>query len=384
MNNEYYTNFLDISEKAIKKNEGPGLFKTSQGKPSQFLDMEETAGRFRTMLQRTIENLDEELARFEKNFSNKNNAVFWASDYQDVFASLKKIFKSQKVRSVRLPNVNASTIFRELGIKYFLREEKIELREDGDVQFFVADMMLADIGALLLLNQSNNSFSRLTNDKTNIFFTTIDRIMCNSNWAEVYQQLATYRSGGNQQEMVFFKSASNCNNYLFIIDNQRTQLLNNKELRQSLTCLQCGRCQDVCPVLQTIGEEPYNNVFTGPIAHITLPYLESMESYKHIIYACLLCGRCEEVCPISLPIRDMIVDSRHILFVNGEVEKKERHLLATQRKVLLSRSKMNASKFVKNVMMGKYFTSEFKKTRRLPAFNTDTFNKMYQKFKNSQ
>lgn len=384
MNKDYYINFLDACERSIKGNQGPALFKVEEDNASLFLDKAETTRRFSTMLQRTIENLDEELTRFEKNFSGKNNAVFWASDYQDVFASLKRIFKSQKVRSVRLPNVNASTIFRELGVKYFLQEEKIELREEGDIQFFVADMMLSDTGALLLLNQSNNSYARLTNDKTNIFFTTIDRIMCNSDWAEVYQQLASYRTGGSQQEMILYKGSSNCNNYLFIVDNQRTSLLYNKDLRQSLTCLQCGRCNDVCPVMQTIGDEPYNNVFTGPIANITLPYLESLESYMHVIYACLLCGRCEQVCPISLPIRDMIVDSRHSLFVENGLDKKERRMLAVQRKSLMSRSKMNSSRFVKNIKWGRFLSSDIKKSRKLPAFQTNTFNKLYQKLKNGQ
>lgn len=384
MNKDYYNNFLDSCEKSIKENKGPALFKTEEENNSLFRDKAETTKRLSTMLQRTIENLDEELTRFEKNFSSKNSAVFWASDYQDVFVSLKKIFKSQKVRSVRLPNVNASTIFRELGIKYFLQEEKIELKEEGDIQFFVADMMLSDTGALLLLNQSNNSFARLTNEKTNIFFTTVDRVMCNSDWAEVYQQLASYRTGGSQQEMVFFKGSTNCNNYLFIVDNQRTSLLYNKDLRQSLTCLQCGRCNDVCPVLQTIGDEPYNNVFTGPIANISLPYLESLESYKHVVYACLLCGRCEEVCPISLPIRDMIVDARHTLFVENGLDKKEKQMLAVQRKSLLSRSKMNSSRFVKNFKWGRFLSSDIKKSRKLPAFQTNTFNKLFQKNKNSQ
>ncbi len=383
MNKDYYNSFLDAAEKSIKENKGVQLFKTRDDIGSLFVDRDETTWRFRTMLQHTIENLDEELNRFEKHFTNKNNAVYWASDYQDVFASLKKIFKAQKVRSVRLPNINASTIFRELGMKFFLQEEKIALSEDGDIQFFVADMMLADLGALLLLNQSNNSYSRLTNSKTNVFFTTIDRIMSNSDWAEVYHQLATYRSGGSTQEAVFFKGSSQCNNYLFIIDNQRTQLLYNKDLRQSLTCLQCGRCQDVCPVLQTIGDEPYNNVFSGPIANVTLPYLESHESYKHVNYACLLCGRCEEVCPISLPIRDMIIDSRRALLLEGNVDKREQRMLTAERKQLMSRSKMNASKMMKNIKLGCFFTSEAKKTRKLPVFKSETFNKLYLKSKNS-
>ncbi len=377
MNNEYYINFLDTSEKAIKEGKGPAEFQLKANMDLPLSDKEAMSARLSAALNKSIENLDEELTRFEKNFSGKHTAVFWASDYNDVFSALKKIFKTQKAKSVRLPNVNASTIFREIGIKYFLHEEKMELSEDGEVQFFVADMLFSDTGTILLLNQSANSFAKLNNAKTNIFFTTIDRITTSSNWAEIYQQTATYRTRGMNQDYILFKGSQNCNNYLFIIDNQRTSLLTEKNLRQSLTCLQCGRCNDVCPVLQTIGEEPYNNVFTGPVANIVLPHLETMESYKHVVYACTLCGRCEEVCPISLPIRDMIIDSRQSMIANGQLEKKDKHMMAAQRKILLSRSKMNSSKFIRKYLLNKYLSPDFKKTRKTPPLSDQPFNKLF-------
>ena len=315
MNDDFYLNFLDSSEKAIESNTGARNFALNAENEMNLKLSSSAISRFKAALRYTVENLDEELTRFENRFTNKHNAVFWATDYNDVFESLKKLFKVHKVKSVRLPNINNSTVFRELGIKYFLRDEKIALAEDGDMQFFNADRLLSDTGAILLLNQTNNSFERLTNHKTNVFFTTIDRVLCNSDWVEMYQQLVSYNSGSGRQDMIVFRGSENCNNYLFIIDNQRSQLLKNKEIRQSMMCLQCGRCNDVCPVFQTIGEEPYNNVFVGPMANVTLPYLETIESYKHVMFACTLCGRCEEVCPISLPIREMIVESRHLLML---------------------------------------------------------------------
>ncbi|MBO7488876.1 MAG: lactate utilization protein [Bacteroidales bacterium] len=380
MNNDYYNSFLDSSEKVIESSAGPARFKLGEGGEVKFNDAESVISRFRASLRNTIENLDDELTRFENNFANKHNAIFWASDYNDVFEGLKRLIKSQKAKSVRLPNVNSSTIFRELGIKYFLRDEKIELAEDGDMQFFNADMLLSDTGSILLLNQTNNSLARLTNHKTNVFFTTIDRVLGNSDWVEVFQQLVSYKSDCGKQDMIIFKGSANCNNYLFIIDNQRSQLLHNKEIRQSLCCLQCGRCNDVCPVFQTIGEEPYNNVFSGPIANVMLPYLETMESYRHVLYACTMCGRCEEVCPIGLPIRDMIVAARHSLIEEDGLEKSERRMLAVMRKMLTSRSKMNASSFIKRYLIGKFISSEYHKSHRLTPFSKETFNKSYKKF----
>ena len=379
MNNDFYTSFLDSSRKVIADKSGPAAFGLKERPLPAVATERAAAERFRLALQRSIENLDEELARFGKQFSGKRNTVFWATDYNDVFDCLKKLFKAYKIKSVRLPNVNSSTVFRELGIKYFLRDAKIELAEEGDMQFFVADLMLADTGSLVLLNQSNSGFGRLTNSKTNVFFTTIDRIVGSSDWAEVYQQLMSYRNGGGSQDMIVFRGSEHCNSYLFIIDNQRTNMLRHKELRQALTCIGCGRCNDVCPVYQTVGDEPYNNVFAGPVANITLPYLETIESYRHVAYACTLCGRCEEVCPIALPIRDMIVDSRQILLENNAVDKDDRRRLSIMRKMLSSRKKMNGNKLMRRHLLLKFLSSDYRKSHRILPFANETFNKSMKK-----
>lgn len=384
MHNEFYSSFIELSEKAIDDGSGQRQFKLKGQEEVHFKGTKASAAAFRSALQRGIENLDEELNRFENLFSSKHSTIFWASDYSDVFNSLKRLFKLYKTRSVRLPNVESSTIFRELGIKYFLRDERIELREDADMQFFVADMMLSDTGNLLLLNQSNGNLDRLSNGSINVFFTSIDRILNNSNWVELYQQLRSYNTGCGEQDMILFKGSPNCSNYLFIIDNQRTNLLRHKELRQALTCIQCGRCNDVCPVYQTIGDEPYNNVFVGPVGNIILPYLETVESYRHTAYACTLCGRCEEVCPITLPIRDMIIESRHLFNANDEIDKNERRQLTAMRRVLASRQKMNSYGFLKRHLLLKFLSSDYRRSHRIPVFSKESFNKSYKKSINNE
>lgn len=381
MDKDHYFGFLDASEKAIENRSSSPFFHLHDDAAVPFVNGEVTERCLSNSMARSIENLDEELNMFEKNFSGKNNTIYWASTYNDVFDCLKKLFKAYKVKSVRIPNVNASTIFREIGIKYFLRDEKIGLSEEGDMQFFVADYMFSDTGSLLLLNQTNNNLSKISNKVTNVFFTTIDRIVNNTNWAEVIQQLLAYRNGGGKQDMILFHSTPNCNNYLFIIDNQRSCLLSDICIRQSMTCLQCGRCKDVCPVYQTIGDEPYNNVFTGPIANVTLPWLETFDTFAHVAYSCTLCGRCEEVCPLGLNIRDMIISNRQYILANKVMGRRHHRMISAMRKMLDNRSKMNSSKCHKRHLFFKYLSSEFKRSRHVTPFSKETFNSMYKKNK---
>ena len=78
MNNDYYNSFLDSSEKVIESSAGPARFKLGEGGEVKFNDAESVISRFRASLSNTIENLDDELTRFENNFANKHNAIFWA------------------------------------------------------------------------------------------------------------------------------------------------------------------------------------------------------------------------------------------------------------------------------------------------------------------
>lgn len=379
MDNEYYNSFIESSEKVINKGLPNGSFIPRDKESNYILENKVLLSNLSLSLYKSMDNLDDEIARLEKNYSSSHNSIVWANDYNDVFASLKIIFKNIKPRRVRLPNINSSTIFRELGIKYFLQDEKIELSDDADLQFFAVDMMFSDTGSLLLLNQSNNTFSKLSNTVTNIFFATINRICSNSSYAELLQQIHSYATGSARQDMVLFKTSTNCDNYLFIIDNQRTRLLSEPLLRKSLTCTHCGRCNDVCPVFQIVGEEPYNNVFSGPIANIFLPYLETFDSYRHVSYACTLCGRCEAVCPLAIPLREMIFNIRSSFLKDKIINKGYRRLLAVMRKYALNRQKLNGSRFLKRHLMMKYSSASLRKSRTMPSFASESFNKSYKK-----
>lgn len=375
METENYYAFVDATDEAIKKGDRPASFVPRSSDSLPFVDRKAASEGLRAELLKTVEHLDVEMSRFENHFSTKYNSIYWCPTYEEVFEGLRRIIKSEKAKSARLPKIEGSYIFREVGMKYFLRDEHITLREDGDLQFFNVDLLLADTGSMLLLNQSNRSFELLSNSHTNIFLASIDRLLCDSRWVEVYQQLLYYKYGSENQGFALTHGSEGCHNYLFVIDNRRSVVLHSPVLRPMLACLHCGRCNDVCPVFQTVGEEPYNNVFTGPVANVLLPYLESEESEQHIPFACTLCGRCEEACPLDLPLRDMIVSSRQHLFSAGTLDKKERHSLTTLRSFLSSRKRMNQSPFFKKIRFGKHASNDLKHSRRVPKWDSAPFAK---------
>ena len=98
--------------------------------------------------------------------------------------------------------------------------------------------------------------------------------------------------------------------YLVLVDNGRTQVLEDPSLRQTLACIRCGACQNVCPVYQRVGGHAYGSTYQGPIGAILTPQLTSLENAPEHPYASSLCGACYEVCPVKIEIPHILLKLR--------------------------------------------------------------------------
>jgi L-lactate dehydrogenase complex protein LldF len=90
--------------------------------------------------------------------------------------------------------------------------------------------------------------------------------------------------------------------HLVILDNGRSRIYQDPQLRQTLQCVRCGTCLNHCPVYTRIGGHAYGFVYPGPIGKILTPQIEGLEKAGELAFASSLCGACEEVCPVKIPI----------------------------------------------------------------------------------
>jgi L-lactate dehydrogenase complex protein LldF len=90
--------------------------------------------------------------------------------------------------------------------------------------------------------------------------------------------------------------------HLVLLDNGRSRIYTDPELRQTLQCVRCGTCLNHCPVYTRIGGHAYGFVYPGPIGKILNPQVEGLDKAAALATASSLCGACEEVCPVKIPI----------------------------------------------------------------------------------
>lgn len=98
--------------------------------------------------------------------------------------------------------------------------------------------------------------------------------------------------------------------HLVILDNGRTRILRDPARRESLYCLRCGACLNICPVYQKIGGHAYGSVYSGPIGSAITPPLVGIEKSKDLPYASTLCGACKDICPVKINIPHLLLNLR--------------------------------------------------------------------------
>ena len=98
--------------------------------------------------------------------------------------------------------------------------------------------------------------------------------------------------------------------HLVILDNGRSRIYLDPELRATLRCIRCGACMNHCPVYTRVGGHAYAAVYPGPIGKILTPQVEGVKARHELMHASSLCGACVEICPVQIPITEILIRLR--------------------------------------------------------------------------
>ncbi|MEX0712441.1 MAG: LutB/LldF family L-lactate oxidation iron-sulfur protein [Pirellulales bacterium] len=100
--------------------------------------------------------------------------------------------------------------------------------------------------------------------------------------------------------------------HLLVLDNGRSRILAGP-LRESLFCIRCGACLNVCPIFRNVGGHAYGGVYAGPIGAVLTPLYDGLAANHHLPHASSLCGACQAACPVKIAIPQMLIQLREQL-----------------------------------------------------------------------
>ncbi|MCA1566074.1 MAG: iron-sulfur cluster-binding protein [Acidobacteria bacterium] len=179
---------------------------------------------------------------------------------------------------------------------------------------------VAETGTIVLVENEGNIRLTTSLPRIHVALMGIEKIIPRFADLEVFLALLSRSASGqkltsNVSLLTGVKSASSEGGqrelHVVILDNGRVEMLANPRLRESLFCIRCGACLNVCPVYQKIGGHAYGWTYSGPIGAVLTPQLVGRERAADLPFASTLCGACHQACPVKINIPDMLLHLRY-------------------------------------------------------------------------
>jgi len=112
--------------------------------------------------------------------------------------------------------------------------------------------------------------------------------------------------------------------HILLLDNGRSPMLDEPVTRQSLACIRCGACLNVCPVYKQVGGHAYGSVYPGPIGAVITPQLAGLDAARELPFASTLCGACRDACPVKIDIPALLLHLRSRIVTSSAAARGER------------------------------------------------------------
>ena len=249
-----------------------------------------------------------------------------------------------------------------------------------------ANFIISDIGAIAVTENEGNARLSCAFPKTHIVIVGIEKMIPSiTDLALFWPLLSTFGTG--QTVTVYNtiitgpRQANETDGpeemYVILLDNGRTNILENPKQRESLYCIRCGACLNACPVYKNIGGHTYGATYSGPIGSVITPHLQGMDNFKHLSYASSLCGNCTEVCAVKINLHELLLENRHESVEEGLTTFTEKMAWKIWKMASLKRSMMNMGNgTIKNKVVNSLFKGWTKHRSNLD-FSQKTFNEMW-------
>ena len=179
-----------------------------------------------------------------------------------------------------------------------------------------ANFAVAETGTICIVESEGNGRMCLTLPQVLISVMGIEKLIPTFQDFEVFLQLLPRSSTGERMNPYtsLWTGVTPGDGpqefHLVLLDNGRTDVLADSIGRQTLNCIRCSACLNICPVYERTGGHAYGSVYPGPIGAILTPQLVGVEHARSLPYASSLCGACYEVCPVKINIPEVLIHLR--------------------------------------------------------------------------
>ncbi len=305
--------------------------------------------------------------------------------------------------ALHLTRVDVGRIFHEkLGVPYtedpdaLLQIARTRLREkflSADMGISGVNFAMAEEGTFCVVENEANGFLTLGMPRLHLAVMGIEKLLPSQAALPPFLQLLPVSATGQKMTSYLHLVGGPRRQttgegpeevHLLLLDNGRSRILADPQLRETLFCIRCGACLNVCPIYQQVGGHAYGWVYMGPIGITLIPqYLGEAEG-RYAPYVSSLCGACYEICPVRINIPHHLLKLRNRVVETGNTGAVERAVFRgfgwlTSHPRLYRLATWFPGKLQQLLPGGRAFVVPgYGKTRALGRFDSRGFRKRYQ------
>jgi L-lactate utilization protein LutB len=183
----------------------------------------------------------------------------------------------------------------------------------ADVGITGANAISADTGSIIIVTNEGNERLVTSIPRIYICVAGVEKVV--SNMYEALRTVEIQVASATGQRLTSYLTIISPNArefgegrefHLVLVDNGRMRASGDAELRETLRCIRCSACFNVCPTYRLVGGKIFGHIYTGPIG-IPWTYItagaEAAAGFSHL---CISCGLCMGECPVNIDIPYLI------------------------------------------------------------------------------
>ena len=209
-------------------------------------------------------------------------------------------------------------------LSYFARRYLREKFMNAKVGITGANFAVADSGLIAVVENEANARLTINLPQTHIAIFGAEKIV--EKLADLPHFLNVLSKSATGQILNAYTSILGApdkdkERYFIIVTKNRFKIAADPVFKESLRCVRCGACQNICPVFQRLSGHGYEFTYAGPIGTVLAPFFIGYQKCSELLDASTLCGFCKSVCPVKINLPALILEHRFRRCADAGVQK---------------------------------------------------------------